>query len=43
MIYDRHSALQSKRGKAFWARGYYVETVGDIIDETVQRYIKDQA
>ena len=27
MIYDRHPELQSKWDKAFWARGYYVETI----------------
>ena len=27
MLYDRHPDLQSKRDKAFWARGYYVETL----------------
>ena len=30
MIYDRHPELQSKWDKAFWARGYYVETIGNI-------------
>lgn len=43
MIYDRHPKLQSKRDKAFWARGYYVETIGNITDETVRKYIKEQA
>ena len=43
MIYDRHPELQSKWDKAFWARGYYVETVGNITDEAVQRYIKEQS
>ena len=43
MIYDRHPQLQSKWDKAFWARGYYVETVGNITDEAVQKYIKEQA
>ena len=43
MIYDRHSELQSKWDKAFWARGYYVEMIGNITDETVQKYIKEQA
>lgn len=33
MIYDKHSQMQSKWDKAFWARGYYVETVGNITDE----------
>ena len=36
MIYDRHTELQSKGDKAFWARGYYVETIGDITEEAVQ-------
>ena len=35
MFYDRHPELQSKWNKAFWARGYYVETVGNITDEAV--------
>ena len=43
MIYDRHPELQSKWNKAFWACGYYVETVGNITDEAVQKYIKEQA
>ncbi len=43
MIYDRHPELQSKWDKAFWARGYYVETIGNITDEAVQTYIKEQA
>ena len=43
MIYDRHPELQSKWNKAFWARGYYVETIGNITDEAVQKYIKEQA
>ena len=43
MIYDRDPELQSKWDKAFWARGYYVETIGNITDEAVQKYIKEQA
>ena len=43
MLYARHSELQSKWDKAFWARGYYVETIGNITDEAVQKYIKEQA
>ena len=43
MVYDRHPELQSKWDKAFWARGYYVETIGNITDEGVQKYIKEQA
>ena len=43
MIYDRHPELQSKWNKAFGARGYYVETIVNITDEAVQKYIKEQA
>lgn len=43
MIYDRHPELQSKWDKAFWAREYYVETIGNITDEAVQKYIKELA
>lgn len=27
--------MQSKWDKAFWARGYYVETIGNILDAAV--------
>jgi len=42
MIYDRHPEQQSKWNKAFWARGYYVETIGNIDEATVKRYIEKQ-
>ena len=35
--------LQNKWDKAFRARGYNVETIGNITDEAVQKYIKEQA
>ena len=43
MLYDRHPELQSKWDKAFGARGYYVGAIGNITDEAVQKYIKEQA
>ena len=42
MIYDRHPELQSKWSKAFWARGYYVATVGNITEEAITKYIREQ-
>ena len=39
MLYDRHPDLQSKRDKAFWARGYYVETIGNVIEAAIKKYI----
>ena len=43
MIYDRHPELQSKWDKAFWARGYYVSTIGNITEDAIKKYIKEQA
>lgn len=43
MICDRHPELQSKWDKVFQARVYYVEIVGNIADEAVQKYIKERA
>lgn len=43
MIYDRHPELQSKWNKAFWVRGYYVETIGNITEDAVKKYINEQA
>lgn len=43
VIYDRHPELQSKWNKSFWAREYYVETIGNITEEAVKKYINEQA
>lgn len=43
MIYDRHPYLQSKWDKAFWVRGYYVSTIGNITEEAIKKYIMEQA
>ena len=43
MIYDRHPEMQSKWGQSILGQGYYVETIGNITDEAVQKYIKEQA
>ena len=42
MIYDRHPELQSKWDKSFWARGYYVSTIGSITEDAIKRYIQEQ-
>ena len=39
MIYDAHPDQGSKWNRAFWARGYYVSTVGNITEEAIKRYI----
>ncbi len=42
ILFERYSLLRRNfRGHRFWARGYYVSTVG--LDEAkVRRYIKNQ-
>ena len=42
MIFDRHPEYRDKYGRHFWARGYYVETVGKINEEAILKYIADQ-
>jgi putative transposase len=42
MIFDRHANLKYKYGnRHFWARGYYVDTVGRN-KKQIQQYIKKQ-
>ena len=42
MIFDRHANLKYKYGnRHFWARGYYVDTVGHN-KKQIQEYIKKQ-
>ena len=43
MLYDRHPDLQSKWDKAFWARGYYVETIGNVTEAAIKKYIEEQS
>ena len=39
----RHPNLQSKWGKAVWARGYYVETIGNVTESAIKKYIEEQS
>ena len=42
MIYDAHPNQGNKWNRAFWARGYYVATVGNLTEEAIRRYIQNQ-
>ena len=42
MIYDAHPDQGSKWNRTFWARGYYVATVGNITEEAIKKYIQEQ-
>jgi len=42
MIHDKHPEMANKWNREFWARGYFVKTVGDITEEAIKRYIQEQ-
>ena len=42
MIYERHPEQRSKWDKSFWAKGYYVATIGTITESVVKKYIMEQ-
>ena len=42
MIFDKHPEMGTKWDRSFWARGYYVATVGDLSEEAVKKYIAEQ-
>ena len=42
MIFDKHPELGNKYDRDFWARGYYVSTIGNVDEATIKNYIKEQ-
>lgn len=42
MIYDRHPKMTNKWNREFWARGYYVTTIGNINEEAIRKYIAER-
>jgi putative transposase len=42
MVYDKHPEMESKWDRSFWARGYYVKTIGNVNEEIVKEYIRRQ-
>lgn len=43
MLFDRHPEYRERKGdRHFWARGYYVATVGNVNEETIREYIRNQ-
>lgn len=43
MIFDKHPELTTKWTKSFWARGYYVATVGNVTEDAIKKYIQEQS
>lgn len=42
MIHDKYPEMVNGWSKSFWAREYYVATVGNITEEAVKEYIQQQ-
>ncbi len=42
MLFDRHPEYRSRGDKHFWARGYFVASIGNVNEETIRQYILDQ-
>ncbi len=42
MVFDRHPELGNTWDRSFWARGYYVSTIGNVDEETIRKYIREQ-
>ena len=42
MIFDKHPELGNKFERDFWARGYYVSTIGNVDEATIKNNIKEQ-
>ena len=42
MLFDRFPQYRTQGKKNFWARGYYVATVGNVNEDTIKQYIKEQ-
>ena len=43
MVYVKHPEMESKWDRSFWARGYYVSTIGNVNDETEKNISADKS
>ena len=44
MLFDRHPEYRARKSdKHFWARGYYVATIGNVTEEAIKKYIEEQS
>ena len=42
MIFDKYPDMGSKWNRHFWARGYYICTIGNVTEDAIKNYIKEQ-
>ena len=43
MLFDKYPQYKARGQKNFWARGYYVVTIGNVNEATIKDYIIEQA
>ena len=43
MIFDRYPEYRERNNRHFWARGYYVATVGNVTEDAIKKYIREQS
>ncbi|MEE1042021.1 MAG: IS200/IS605 family transposase [Lachnospiraceae bacterium] len=39
ILFDRHPEYRERYNRHFWARGYYCETIGNVNEATITKYI----
>lgn len=42
ILFDRHPEYRERYNRHFWARGYYCETIGNVDEATITKYIAEQ-
>ena len=42
ILFDRHPEYRDRNNRLFWARGYYCETIGNVNEATIKKYIDEQ-
>ena len=42
MLFDRHPEYRDRYDRHFWARGYHCETIGNVNETTIKKYIEEQ-
>ena len=42
ILFDRHPEYRERYNRHFWARGYYCETIGNVNEATITKYIAEQ-
>ena len=42
ILFDRHPEYRDRNNRHFWARGYYCETISNVNEATIKKYIDEQ-